>query len=143
MTNIDNMQDVIDSRGIIARIEELESERDTAKEYCEENGILSQVMEDNTEQFLTDEFSEDNYRELATLKALAEECADYSSDWEYGEQLIRRSYFKDYMDQMVEDCYTLPEDMPHWMTITLDYDALEQDYSSVDYDGVEYLIRSV
>lgn len=143
MTNIDNMQDVIDSRGIIARIKELESERDTAKEYCEENGILSQIMEDNTEQFLTIEFSEDNYRELATLKALAEECAYYSSDWQYGEVLIRRSYFEEYMDQMVEDCYELPKDMPYWMSIKLDYDALKQDYSSVDYDGVEYLIRSV
>ena len=41
---------------------------------------------------------------------------------------------------MVADCYAMPE-LPSFMTVTLDYDALEQDYTSVDFDGVEYLIR--
>ena len=118
-TTISNMDDVIDSRDVIARIEELTNE-------CESVGL-----------------DYDDYMELETLTDLAEECEDYASDWTYGETLIRRSYFEDYMDEMVEDCYTLPKDMPSWMSIKLDYDALEQDYTSVDFDGVEYLIRSV
>ena len=113
------MDDTIDSRDIIERIEELTDE-------CESSYL-----------------DYDEYMELCTLSDLAEECEQYSSDWQYGEQLIRRDYFETAMDEMVEDCYTLPKDMPFWMSIKLDYDALEQDYTSVDYDGVEYLIRSV
>ena len=119
MANIDNSQDVIDSLDIIERIEELRR------------------ME------VGDNMSEDETSELATLETLSNECSGYSSDWEYGETLIRRSYFEQYMDEMVADCYEMPKDLPSFMTITLDYYALEQDYASVDYDGVEYLIRSV
>lgn len=116
---ISNMDDVIDSRDIIERIQELTDE-------CESSYL-----------------DYDDYMELCTLYDLAEECADYSRDWEYGETLIRRSYFEDYIDEMVEDCYELPKDMPSWMSINLDYNALEMDYTSVDFDGIEYLIRSV
>lgn len=118
-TTTSNMDDLIDSRDIIERIEEL-------TEQCEDSYL-----------------DYDDYVELCALSDLAEECADYASDWEFGETLIRRSYFEDYMDEMVQDCYELPKDMPPWMSIKLDYNALEQDYSSVDFDGVEYLIRSV
>lgn len=118
-TTISNMDDVIDSRDIIGRIEEL------------------------TRQCEDDHLDYDDYQELCTLSDIAEECEDYANDWKYGEQLIRRSYFEEYMDEMVEDTYELPKGMPYWMSIKLDYDALEQDYTSVYYDGVEYLIRSV
>lgn len=86
---------------------------------------------------------EDDAEELRILTELAEECETLASDWQYGETLIHRDYFETYMDEMIEDCYTLPKDMPSWMSIKLDYVALEQDYSSVDFDGQEYLIRSV
>lgn len=109
-----NTDDVIDSRDIIKRIEELESDH-----------------------------QEDEAEELATLKALAVECEKYSSDWEYGETLIHRNYFKEYMDEMIEDCYELPRNIPYWISITIDYDALEQDYTTIDFDGEEYLIRCV
>ena len=118
-TTISNMDNTIDSRDIIERIEELTSE-------CEDSYL-----------------DYDDYMELCTLSDLAEECEGYASDWIYGEQLIRRSYFEQAMDEMVEGCYELPKDMPFWMSTKLDYNALEQDYTSVDYDGVEYLIRSV
>ena len=114
-TNTDN---VIDSRDIIERIEELEA-----------------LIADN-------EATQGDISEFETLTILQKECEEYSSDWSYGESLIRRSYFEQYMDEIVEDCYELPKDLPYWMTIKLDYDALEQDYISVDFDGVEYLIRS-
>ena len=41
----------------------------------------------------------------------------------------------------VADCYTLPKDLPFWMTITYDYDALKQDYTGVDFNGVTYYVR--
>lgn len=120
MTNtIDNTQDVIDSRDIIERIEELQSLLDCGEE------IDLDLLE-----------------ELEVLKELQEQCSS-CDDWQYGETLIHRDYFETYMDDMVADCYETPKDMPYWMTITLDYDALEQDYTSVSFNGQEFLIRSV
>lgn len=204
MSTIDNTDNVIDLRDIIARIEELEGEKveqwvagynmagympdnepavfesfDDAKSYILETleNYIDDEVEGNPEStripawrqmyenikvteegefscvdggmcfFVTQEDSiltdEDDAEELRILVELAEECKALASDWKYGEALIHRDYFETYMDRMVEDCYTLPKDMPSWMSIVLDYDALEQGYSSVDFDGVEYLIRSV
>lgn len=204
MSTIDNTDNVIDSRDIIARIEELEGEKveqwvagynmagympdnepavfesfDDAKSYiletlenyiddevegnpestripawrqmyenikvteegefsCVDGGMCFFVTQ--SESILTDK---DDGEELRILTELAEECKALASDWKYGETLIRRDYFETYMDEMVADCYTLPDDMPSWMSIVLDYVALEQDYTCVDFDGVEYLIWSV
>ena len=120
MSTFTNTDSVIDSRDIIERIEELqnliadESTNADFLEWCQEYDILT---------------------------TLAEECEQYSDDWIYGSTLIHRDYFEEYMDEMIEDCYELPKDMPYWMSIKLDYDALEQDYTSVDFNGEEYLIR--
>ena len=114
---ISNSDDVIDSRDVIARIEE-----------------LREMVQDETADA-------EEVEELKMLEALAEDC-EGSPDWQYGETLIRRSYFTGYMDDMIEDCYEMPKNIPAFMTITLDYDMLEQDYMSVDFDGVEYLIRA-
>jgi len=124
MNTLNNQSDVIDSRDIIERIEE-----------------LTDLIQENENS--TDDSGESDKKELALLLELQRQCIDYASDWEYGETLIRREFFKQYMDEMIEDCYELPKDMPYWMTIKLDYDALEQDYTSVDFDGQEYLIRSI
>lgn len=204
MSTIDNTDKVIDSRDIIARIEELEGEKvgqwvagynmagympdnepavfesfDDAKSYilttlenyiddeaegnpestripawremyetikATEEGDFSFVdggmcfFVTQGESILTDK---DDAEELRILTELADACSDMASDWEYGEALIRRDYFEKYMDEMVNDCYDVPKDMPSWMSIVIVSDALEQDYSSVDFDGVEYLIRSV
>lgn len=139
-TNTDN---IIDSRDIIENIEELEdilnnlweidkkeNPHTSFEDYIESVGILST----DPNYYLADEYLH--------LKAFAEECKQYSADWEYGETLIHRDYFEDYMDEMVEDCYQLPKNLPYWISFTIDYDTLEQDYYSVYLDGEEYLIRS-
>ncbi len=122
MRIIKNTEDVIDSRDIIERIEEL-------KNFIEfnENPNSDDVIEWG--------------EELRVLEQLAEEASQCSPDWEYGESLIHRDYFEAYMDEMVPECYEMPKGLPHWMSIKLDYDALEMDYMSVDFDGQEYLIR--
>ena len=119
---ISNQDDTIDSRDVIARIEELQGELE---------GLDSESLSQSEQELAI---------ELQELVALQEEAEDYAPDWNYGSQLIRRSYFQQAMDELVADCYSIPE-LPNFMTVTLDYDALEQDYTSVDFDGVEYLIR--
>lgn len=126
---ISNKDDVIDSRDVIERIEELEQliEGEGCEETCEEYK-----------------------QELNTLKALAEQGESESRDWPHGETLVRRSYFVDYTAQLIDDCYEMPKEINSgswpYRHITIDVEAaadeLEQDYASIDFDGVEYLIRS-
>lgn len=128
MTTISNYNDVIDSRDVIERIEELES-------------ALAEFL-DATDGDDTENFPE--WEELETLKALAAECSSLSADWEFGETLIRYSHWLDYVQEMLEDCGTLPKGLPWY--ICIDWEAtsenIAQDYTTVDFDGVDYYIRS-
>ena len=133
---IDNSADVLDSRDIIARIEELQSERDDF-EPNEEEGIT--WADDNP----------DEAAELAALEALAEEASG-SPDWLHGETLIRESYFTDYIEELIRDCYEMPKEITSgawpWRHVTVDYEGAAEeakaDYIEVDFDGVTYLIRA-
>lgn len=121
MTNeITNGEDVIDSRDIIARIEDLESRAEP------------------------EALSEDEAAELAALKALAEEAEPYAPDWQYGEALIRDSYFQQYAEELAGDCGLIKKDAP-WPNNHIDWEAaaeqLQQDYTQVDFDGVTYWVR--
>ena len=114
---INNTDDVIDSRDVIARIDELEA-------------IENPNMDDADE--------------LVTLKALADEASQYAADWEYGETLIRDSYFRDYAEELADDIGAVSKDAT-WPNNFIDWeaaaDALKQDYTSVEFDGVTYWIR--
>ena len=129
MTTISNLDDVIDSRDIIERIEELESELVSFLEESEEN------TEEN--------FPE--WEELETLRALATECSSLSVDWKCGETLIRYNYWEDYVQEMLEDCGEIPRNLPWYISIDWETtaDHISQDYNLVDFDGVDYYIRSV
>ena len=111
-----NGMDIIDSRDVIARIEELEADEDR---------------------------DEPDTEELEALKELADE-ADGSPDWRYGETLIRDSYFKEYAQELADDIGAIDRSAT-WPANCIDWDEastmLQQDYFSVDFDGVDYWIR--
>ena len=111
--------DVIDSRDVIARIEELEA------------------ME-------AEEISADEKEELAALKAFAEEGEKYAPDWKYGEAIIRYSYFETYAQELADDCGMIPDGLA-WPCTCIDWERaareLQQDYTQIDFDGVAYWIR--
>lgn len=115
-SEINNSQDTIDSRDIIERIKYLEDD---------------------------EELDEGDKAELEALKALAEEAEEYAGDWEYGEQLIRESYFKDYCQELCEDTGDIPKDLPWYMIIDWEAtaDNIKVDYTEVDFGGVTYLVR--
>lgn len=124
--DIDNTQDMIDSRDIIARIEELQ-------DFQESEGLM------NT----------DALEELRVLLVVQSE-AERSPDWQHGESLIRESYFTDYIEQLIDDCYEMPKELKSgdwpWRHVTVDYEAAaeeaKQDYTDIDFDGVTFLIRA-
>lgn len=163
--SIDNTADVIDSRDIIARIEELHGDRaalvadiEAAKEAGEE--LVNDTENPEPEQAeyasslaiaeraLSDWDASDDASELRALEALAEQCAGYG-DWEYGEALINRDHFVTYTQELIDDCYELPkgskEEKWPFNHMSIDWESaareLEHDYMSVDFDGAEYLMR--
>lgn len=115
---IDNTDDIIDSRDVIERIDEL-------------------VNQD-------DELTEDEHDELVSLRALHDEAADYSEDWEYGVALIRDSYFKTYAQELADDIGAI-DAKASWPLSCIDWDQaaaeLQMDYTAVDFDSVTYWTR--
>jgi len=143
MEPITNTQDVIDSRDIIERIAELKEIRDTIEtEWASnpDNAGYDFARYARNDVNWSDELED----ELAKLEALAAECGGVA-DWEYGETLIRYSYFKDYAQELAEDCGMIPEGLS-WPCNCIDWDQaareLQYDYMLVEFDGVDYWIRN-
>lgn len=166
---ISNTDDIIDSRDVIARIEELESELsyltyavdDTSGEVDETLQALNEAegedeieeARENHEKALeahasaeSDLESWDGEEELQILKAFADEAEGYG-DWEHGETLIREDYFTEYAQELAEDCEGIPVfwDL-RWLYTCIDWekaaDKLKQDYATADFDGVTYYLRA-
>ena len=114
---ITNTEDTIDTRDILERINWLEPQEP--------------------------ELYEDETKELTTLKNLIEQLDE--EELEYDVQLIRDSYFIVYAQELAEDIGAINRDA-QWPLEYIDWgaaaDALKMDYSTVDFDGVEYWVRS-
>ena len=117
MADTSSDADVLDSRDIIARIEELEGDED---------------------------LDADARVELAELRALAKQGEDMIADWRHGECLVRDSYFQRYAQELAEDCGMI-QDGARWPYTCIDWEQaareLQQDYTSLEYDGVTYWAR--
>ena len=126
---ISNSDDVIDSRDVIDRIEELTDEREAAME----NGRKALAA-----------WEQEYGDELKALESLAEE-ASVSPDWQHGENMIRDSYFTKYAEEFANDIGRVDGSL-EWPLCHIDWEAaaedLQQDYTSVKFDGVTYWIRS-
>jgi hypothetical protein len=87
---------------------------------------------------------ESDYDEWKALTDLRDECETYTSEMNHGEPLIRYSYWEDYCQEMLEDIGELPKELPGYIVIDWRATAknIAMDYGTVNYDGVEYYIRS-
>ena len=120
--DISSTADVIDLRDVSARIEELEAD---------------------------DEREQQETEELATLAALMEELRgnggdhDWRGSW-YPLMLVRDSYFETYAREFADDIGAVKSDAD-WPARHIDWTAaaeeLQQDYSSVEYEGETYWYR--
>jgi hypothetical protein len=113
---------VIDSRDVIARIEELETDKALA---------------------LEDEQDFDDQDELDALIALRDQCEDYG-DWVDGTTLVSLDYWEKYVQELCEDIGDLPRNMPDYIVIDWQAtaDNIAQDYMEVDFDGQTYYVRN-
>ena len=138
---ISNQDDMIDSRDIIERIEELEEMRQSWIDECEDDESFEFDMSPETDWH--NNHVEDGC-ELNALLELAKMGEDYFPDWAYGASLIRDSYFNEYAMDLAEELGCL-DDVRHWPATCIDWDRaaweLQMDYSSVKFDGVTYWVR--
>lgn len=163
---VEEGQDIIDSRDVLARIEELTEELTPPEIECtcaDERDDDDRPKVPLTATCGTCGFSwcercepcpsartpceyqhdEDAREELAKLRALADECEGYG-DWKYGETLIADHYFETYARDLAEDIGAVGKDLP-WPACHIDWDAacdaLKQDYMSVEYGSTTYWMR--
>ena len=140
---ISNSQDVIDSRDVMERLEELQAERDELLNESEDEEKTKDEIEE-AKKALT-EWDEENGEELEALQKLEEEASG-AADWQYGETLIRESYFTEYCEELCKDIGDIPKDLPWYIADNIDWDgvadAIKADYTEVDFDGVTYYMRA-
>lgn len=140
---ISNRDDIIDSRDIIERIAELHSEYSDL--YFEVKHADITEEERDTARAALAEWEEENGEEFSALKSLADQAEGYAGDWRYGATLIRDTYFEDYARELAEDIGAIKRDMG-WPYTCIDWEQaaeeLQQDYTSVDFAGVDYWVRS-
>lgn len=123
-TQLDLTADIIDVRDIIARVEELNPEYSDIK--------------------LTDDEAE----ELAELQAILDRLKgnggdeQWRGDW-YPVTLISERTFEDHVRELLEDCGTIPKDLPWFVAIDWETTAqhIQGDYTPVEIDGVTYWYR--
>lgn len=127
-------KDILDSREIEERIEELTAE------------FLEATETDPADTMSADDWafglSSDDAQELAGLIELRDKLS-HVPDWSYGETVIREDEFADYCKEMVIDCGYAPNDFPEWLVIDWEEtaDNLREDYSEATVNGVTYLAR--
>lgn len=133
---ISNTDSIIDSRDVIARISELEDERDEYEPPAPDN-------EGETAPTWA-ELNEEDAAELAALLALQDE-AEGRADWKFSETLIHDSYFEDYAKELAENIGAVKDDA-QWPYSCIDWEMaareLQYDYTQVDFAGETYWIRS-
>lgn len=150
MREVNNSEDILDSRDVIARRDELNEEREA---------LLSNIAdirqeEDNNQpedrpgrlrdaEEELQEWDEDYGDELRALEAFIDEG---SSSWEDGETLVRESYFEDYARELADDIGAIPKGVS-WPLTCIDWEKaareLQYDYTgAANFDGVTYYYRA-
>lgn len=130
MTDVSNDADLIDTRDVLDRINELE-------------GDLESFYQDGPDTW---DSEDPDVIEIRQLQDLINEVAGYSEDKPAdGVTLIRATYFVRYMEEYFEDTSDTPVKSHDWPFRHIDWEAaadeLRVDYTEVEYNGVSYLFR--
>lgn len=152
MTTIDNTQDTLDSRDVIARRDELAEERaalveaqsegveDIHDNDAETRAAALKAIHDAGEALR--EWDAENAEELAALEAF---IAEGSDEWEDGVTLVRETYFRDYAQELAEDIGDIDFRKLSWPLTCIDWEQaareLQYDYTGADFAGVTYYFR--
>lgn len=117
--------DIIDTRDLLDRMEEILSE-----------------LQDNLEILEATERS-DLQEELQAIQTVKDEVDGYAGDtFQYGVQLVAEEDFPTYIQELLEDCGDVPK-LPWYVEVDWDATAenLRVDYTEVVFQGTTYLFR--
>lgn len=150
--------DVFDTRDLIEYKEYLEEsllndwnewqEENLNNEYEAEDvddaiKFFNNLRDNGSSQFLID--YADEIAEYDEIEQFCSELEDYSADFRYGEAVIHENYFEEYCEQFIKDCGFIADNTPTIIENNIDWggiaDDMEQDYTRVEYQGSDYLIR--
>jgi hypothetical protein len=142
---ITNSEDIIDSRDIIARIEDLTSQRDDFQYWIDLDQEHGSDWKDSDVEKWTEWDNSDEGMELRNLEKIQNECENYG-DWKYGVTLLRDSYMdEEWAENELKDLGYLNNDLLWFISHNIDWNGvledLRQDYSEIDFDGITYWIR--
>lgn len=158
--NFDWGDDVIDSRDVIARLEEFQDEFDLLESALEdakdelatfmENDSLSKGEDEDIElveqtlhelheaieeaQEALDQFNQSfDKDELDTLVEVNND-AEHAPDWIHGTALILESHFTDYIKDLIADCYEEPKGLDSWPwnNMSMDWEGAAEE-AKADY----------
>lgn len=121
--------DVIDSRDMLERLQELE--------------YLIEAYGDNKEAY--DSEYGDLVAEKKDLEEAIKDAREICSDFDHGEPLIADDYFVKYAKELASDCGY--EASTEWPERCIDWemaaDQLKEDYSEISLNETIYWIRSI
>lgn len=132
--------DIIDSRDVIRRIEELKSALAAVgiEDYDSATLDLSALPQEIHGAV------EDAVTELNALLELEGEAESYCSDWNHGATLIRDSYFEQYAEELATDCGMISRNA-RWPNNHIDWKAaaneLKGDYTAISFYQSTFWVR--
>lgn len=151
--------DIIDSRDIESYITEMEEDIADIEEAIHE--MEEEIMELRDDEYMSDDELADKIydleqkiedakneidaieSELNPVREFAETAKAYSSDWNYGTQIINDDYFVEYAQQVADDMGLGNMDM--WPFDHIDWesaaDALKMDYTAVNFGEKTYWVK--
>jgi hypothetical protein len=155
--------DVLDSRDIIERLNELQDELDDLEFFVAEaddeidNWVEPDEPDEATDaeleklkqnkldaQSRLDDWLKENEEEYNALKALDDDASDYC-DWVHGETLIHEDYFTKYAEELASDIGAVDRNAS-WPLNHIDWDAaaeqLKDDYTPVDFYSSTFYVRT-
>lgn len=127
--DINNTQEILDSRNVIERFQELED-------------ILEAAGEPEATDAEREEWA-DVAEEHTALAAFVAQGEDYE-EWTDGATLVHEEYFESYAKELAEETGII--DSSHALYTYVDWESWadglkEDDYEAINFDGVDYYIR--
>jgi hypothetical protein len=157
MTSTLNLSaDMLALEDITDRVDELREEREDLVDAESDADSARDGDLENHDAWITARealaaWDHENGDELANLEAILDDCQGNGGDhqWDgnwYPQHLIARSYFVEYIKDLIHDCYEIKQSSEWpYRHMSLDYEAAaeeaEADYTEVTVDGSEYLCR--
>lgn len=135
---ISHTDDMIDSRDVIARIEELEVELEDAI-LTDDGWIIPRSDENDVQLDMNEE-----HDELEALKELAEAGEADVMDRHEGVALISENYFETYAEEYASDVGAISSEH-QWPLNHIDWSAaaacLQQDFTRIEWRGIDFWAR--